>query len=77
MRVKELKGKYGRPDWNPAVEITFEGTKCLALAIEEAAEKGVFMNAGDFIRYVIRLKLDEYGVKHLLEPPTEEAEAEP
>lgn len=72
MRIKELKGKYGRPDWNPVVEITFEGTKCMALAIEEAGEKLWFMSSDDFIRSAIRNELDKYRVKHFLEPPEEE-----
>lgn len=73
MKVKELKGKYGRPDWNPAVEITFEGTKCLLESIKIGMKKEPFyINEKEFILSAIREKLERLGVKHFLEPPQNE-----
>lgn len=70
MKTKELKGKYGRPDWNPAVEFKFVGTRCLKLAIEEALDKiGVWQDEDEFIRVAIRDKLKELGIKTSLKPP--------
>lgn len=73
MRVKELKGKYGRPDWNPAIEIRFEVTKSLLESIKIGMKKEPFyVDEEDFIVSAIREKLKRLGVKHFMEPPKDE-----
>ena len=66
MKSKEILGKYNRPNFNPLVEITFEGTKCMLIAIQNATKKLHFVDEDEFLRYAIRNELDRHNIPHML-----------
>ena len=59
--------KLKRPSWNPAVKVQVTMTLCLRNAIDDATKTLAFMNRQEFIIDTLRKRLDELGIKHIME----------